>query len=732
MKNTLLRAALLLALAACGPSALPSGDFELSAPALSLEALTTTGTRRDFSLRNTGGVTLNYHGQVLEGAGWLRLDGASGQVEAGQSRTLSIEAVCPAEPGNLRGRVALEAAGIRRELDVSLRCTLPESEPDATPDPLNFPEVTAAEPASPVISAERTVSGINVPVTVRVSGGEYAVDDEAFTDAVGSVRAGQRIRVRLTASSTPGARTGMVLDVGGVRNAFSVTTRDRPPADPDASPDPMRFGTREGVLPGSTVISEAATVQGINVPVRVSVQGGEFSVDGEAFRTDPTQVRQGQRLRVRHVAAAGYDQTVTTRLTVGDLEVPFSSRTLAEAPDALPRAFFFSARNGVRPHVVLDSEEITVEEINLPVQASTSSGTLWINGVEHPGDATVVSGDRLRVRVTSPDFGERLEAQVTVGEYRTRWIIHTAVADVTPDPFSFPARSDAEMNTLYDSEARTLSGIDRPIPVTVEGEATLLVDGQPSDGGAVAAGQSVALRMRSSDTASTAVTATLRAGELRVPWTLTTRSTPDFRLALDRTPPELPQGGSGSYGMGTVLVERIGGLAEPVRLSVSGEQVGSAPHQFRVSISQPEATGPTQWFVAPGPEVAAGTYPIVIRGEAAGRVRTVETQLVVFDPPYDLTHSPDVLQVPQGGSADLTLRIVRKNGFSGPVTFDPIHLPGLSFRYSENPVAGDAVTLTITAAPDAERRVWWPTLASSGGGRRISEAFRFDVVAAPR
>ena len=52
---------------------------------------------------------------------------------------------------------------------------------------------------------------------------------------------------------------------------------------PDTTPDPFTFASQSKVSPDSLVESEAVTITGINLPTKVSIKGGEYSIDGDAY-----------------------------------------------------------------------------------------------------------------------------------------------------------------------------------------------------------------------------------------------------------------------------------------------------------------------------------------------------------------------------------------------------------------------------------------------------------------
>jgi hypothetical protein len=69
------------------------------------------------------------------------------------------------------------------------------------------------------------------------------------------------------------------LAVGGVTAGFSVTTI------PDTLPDSFAIAARADVPVSSDVDSSPVIITGIDVPVSISVVGGEYSINGGTFST---------------------------------------------------------------------------------------------------------------------------------------------------------------------------------------------------------------------------------------------------------------------------------------------------------------------------------------------------------------------------------------------------------------------------------------------------------------
>ncbi|HMN43044.1 MAG TPA: PQQ-binding-like beta-propeller repeat protein [Povalibacter sp.] len=78
--------------------------------------------------------------------------------------------------------------------------------------------------STPVESSTVTISGINSAAQISVTGGEYSINNAAYTSANGTVNNGQQVAVRVTSSSAANTAVSATLTVGGVNAVFSVTT----------------------------------------------------------------------------------------------------------------------------------------------------------------------------------------------------------------------------------------------------------------------------------------------------------------------------------------------------------------------------------------------------------------------------------------------------------------------------------------------------------------------------
>ncbi|HET9862982.1 MAG TPA: hypothetical protein VFP37_06035 [Steroidobacteraceae bacterium] len=96
----------------------------------------------------------------------------------------------------------------------------------------------------------------------------------------------------------------------------------------DTMPDNFTFATQTKVAPDTLVESEAVTISGITIPVKLSISGGEYSIEGHAYRSGPGVIRNNQSIRVRVRSSAESSGEVSATLTVGGVPVTFTVRTV--------------------------------------------------------------------------------------------------------------------------------------------------------------------------------------------------------------------------------------------------------------------------------------------------------------------------------------------------------------------------------------------------------------------
>lgn len=98
-----------------------------------------------------------------------------------------------------------------------------------------------------------------------------------------------------------------------------------------------------------------------------------------------------------------------------------------------------------------------------------------------------------------------------------------APLDTAPDTFDFTDVTDADLSTVYESDSQAVTGMDAGTAISITGGEYRINGGAwTSDAGTIDPGDTLELRLTSSGTPETAVTATVTVGTLAVDWSVTT------------------------------------------------------------------------------------------------------------------------------------------------------------------------------------------------------------------
>jgi hypothetical protein len=365
------------------------------------------------------------------------------------------------------------------------------------------------------------VSGINVPVTIAVTQGEYALDDRPFTTAPGQVSEGQTVRVQHYSAATTATTRTTTLTIGGTSSAFASTT------EADTVPALFAFPSVDDADLREEVTSEEVSIAGIDGPTPISVRNGSYAVNDGAFTSQTGTVTNGQRVRVRLTTGGSYQLTESAILTVGGMSAMFTVTTTAA--DREPAAFSFDAQHNIALNASVVSNVITVDGISddLLVPIFIVGGEYAVSGSPYttmPGFVT--HGQTVTVRVTSAStYSTTTTATVSIANVSKTFSVTTRPPDITPDAFAFTAQQNVPVNALVASNAIMVSGIEAAATISVSGGDYAINGGAYTSATAtVANGHTVTVRQRSSNQFSTASTLTLTIGGVSAAFTVRTQS----------------------------------------------------------------------------------------------------------------------------------------------------------------------------------------------------------------
>lgn len=618
-------------------------------------------------------------------------------------------------------------AEVRFVYRMSVDGSLPEgnytSVGDYTPDAFNFADKTNVSPSTAIFSDPVTVTGIDTTAGISIQGGCYLINDEdvsACHAEPGTVASGDRIKVRLMSSPSWETTTQARVSIGGISDSFSVRTR--------AEPVSVRLGPdADGTPPDGQVtvdytfdFATLADVDGgpIDQPARSqeltwNVIGGEvpeglfFSeATGLLFGEPTTSEEATFSVAASHPDGASDDETYTV--------------TISPAPNA-PDAFSFTPQTGVEPGVELFSEEVTLsglERSAMVTATGAASARMSVNGGALVTSATVNNGDRIRMRVISPNsFGATAAASLAIGEFSTSFTVTVRETDQTPDAFTFVSLTEQAPNSEATSTQITLAGFEGSVGISISGlgsPAYSLNGGAwTSVAGTAAPGDTVRIKLTSGAANSTRV-ATLTVGGVAGTFSVSSAAEdaiPDL-LAFD------PVSGASESTLVSSAAEMVSGINVPVTISVSGE--GSP--EYRINSGN--------WSSTAGSVRSGDLVSVRLTAGAAGTTRTATLFLAGIEVPFSVSTvaadtTPDAFAfspVTVAPSAVATTGPVTLTGFDGsiPVTVSGhasalYSLDGVTFTADPGTVgAGAEIWLRVTASA-TEGSVRTVTLTAGSG-----------------
>ncbi len=415
------------------------------------------------------------------------------------------------------------------------RVTVVRQEVDTTPDTFAFAAVLPAAVNRSVASAAVAISGLAAVAPISIVGGEYSIDGGPFTSTPGTIGNGQRVVVRVKAPATHGTTATALLAIGGVSAEFTVSSEAA-----DRTPTSFTFAARTGVDRNTLVESEEVIMAGMNEPGTISVDGGDYAINGGPYTTARGRISSGDSVRLRVRSSSAASTAATATLTIGDLTVPFlvtTAKLAAPGPDTTPDAFTFAVVTGAARNTAITSAAVTVGGIDAATALTIVGGEYSINGGPfRASPGTVSSGQSVRLRVTSSSaYSTTLSALVTIGgipsEFAVTTVAEPAGPDTTPNGFGFTAQNGLIVSTQVVSDSVTIGGIDAPTAIaSSNGEYSVNNSPFTAAPGTISNGQSVRVRLTTSANVATSTTATVTIGGVEGAFTASTvgaDTTPD-------------------------------------------------------------------------------------------------------------------------------------------------------------------------------------------------------------
>ncbi|MBA4286151.1 MAG: hypothetical protein C0434_11535 [Xanthomonadaceae bacterium] len=438
---------------------------------------------------------------------------------------------------------------------------------DQEPLPFSFAAAFNAEPGSVKASHPVMIAGISPGTPVSVAGGRYSVNGGAFTSAPGTVSNNDSVAVEVVASEAYSASREAVLTVGSTSATFRLSTR---PAD--TTPAAFAFAPIVDAATGSVRSSAAVTIGGIDAPAEIAIVGGQYSIGGAAFTSNPGNVRNGSIVRVRATAASTAATTTAATLTVGGISAVFYVTTTGA--DVTPARFSSASNPAAFPLLGAVSPPLPVSGISAPIPVSVTGGEYSLNGgpfLSMPGAAR--NGDQVRVLVIpGANRGDVATATLNLGGITGSY---TVTADAPADDFAdfFEFRDvTVPRNSIVQSEAIEIRGINVATPISVAGGSYSINGGAfRSSAATVRGGDLVTLQATSGAGYDVETRVTLNIGSRSTTWWLRTGSDPSQLQAFTLVNAEMFPGGTVSPGRAlTTLPIVVSGSPSPSAISITG------------------------------------------------------------------------------------------------------------------------------------------------------------------
>jgi hypothetical protein len=193
---------------------------------------------------------------------------------------------------------------------------------DTTPDPFRLFVLKNRPLDTEFISNSVTITGIDAPAPISVTGGQYSIDGGAYTSASSTINSGQLVTVRLTSANAISTNSTAILTVGGYSTNLSVTT-----GDTDTTPENFVFAPRARVPRNTWIESAPVTIGGLGGLAEISVAGGQYRIGASGYTSMRGSVSNGEVVRLRVMSSATLGETATSTLTVGPRSAGFAVTT---------------------------------------------------------------------------------------------------------------------------------------------------------------------------------------------------------------------------------------------------------------------------------------------------------------------------------------------------------------------------------------------------------------------
>ena len=283
--------------------------------------------------------------------------------------------------------------------------------------------------------------------------------------------------------------TGLNLGAGPQEFGYVMLTY----APQDITPEPFFFPEVDNASPATQYTSEKVQIFGITGGVVSTLVGNNAQVrtcnpnDANtcgAWGQSATIFNEGY-VQVRFTTGNDFFTTYRANVTIGNVTSFFNVNT-GEPPDNNPAPFTIPNKIDQAVNTLIESDIVYVSGINVPVNITATNGA-QISICTPSGTCDtyqnsprqISNGQGFKIRLlSSPDNLASVFTDVSIGTGTSvEWEVRTIKAfDITPIGFIFTDLSNRPLNTLVNSNTRTIQGIDTSIVATVTGGASVILN----------------------------------------------------------------------------------------------------------------------------------------------------------------------------------------------------------------------------------------------------------------
>lgn len=197
---------------------------------------------------------------------------------------------------------------------------------DTVPSSFTFTDVPNASISTVYTSNAITVSGINTPTHISISGGTFNVNSGSYGSTKTTVSNGDVISIRNTSSGSFSTTVNSVLTIGGVTDTYSITT-----VSLDSVPSSFVFTDVTGATTSTVYTSNTVTISGMNSAATIRITGGTYSKNGGGYVSAQGTINNGDNVSVRVASSSSSSTAVNATVTIGGVSDTYTVTTGSDA-----------------------------------------------------------------------------------------------------------------------------------------------------------------------------------------------------------------------------------------------------------------------------------------------------------------------------------------------------------------------------------------------------------------